>query len=288
MKAAVLVSYCPDNAVLERTLKSLLSQVDALYWVDNGSSSRLPEFPTADNLVFIGLDQNMGIATAQNLGIRAAIEDAAEFILLSDQDTFFPLDTLDDLIKTFQRWPNAAAVVPLFKDKNKKAADGFILENTCSFIPKNISGGDHKLFQAIASGKVLRVASLQQTGLMDESLFIDWVDLEWCWRARKHGFEVIGNASITIEHSLGDSAKDLGFREVNLRSPVRHYYITRNAFYLAFRSPYLSLPHRIVLLVRSLRYLIAFPLLSRPRGANISAVSKALYHGVTGKLGPRR
>ena len=26
-------------------------------------------------------------------------------------------------------------------------------------------------------------------GLMDESLFIDWVDFEWCWRAKSKGYK---------------------------------------------------------------------------------------------------
>ena len=287
LKAAVLISYFPDQEILNKTLNSLVRQVDRLFWVDNGTEEELPHETAGDNVVFIGLKNNIGIAAAQNIGINAAIRDGAEFVILSDQDTYFPNDCVDTLIKTFSRWPEAAAVVPQFRDKNKKTADGFILHNTSWFSSTQVSAGDHQLFQAIASGKVLRVSALGAVGLMDESLFIDWVDLEWCWRARDKGFSVVGNASVTIEHTLGDFAKDLGFREVNLRSSQRHYYITRNAFYLALRSPYLSLFHRVILFLRSLRYLLAFPIMARPRLSNLIAVCQAFYHGLSGNVGPR-
>lgn len=287
MRAAVLVSYFPDGDTLGRTIASLLEQVDRLYWIDNGTSLPLPSLPASEKLTCLRLEHNVGIAAAQNIGIKAATNDGASFVLLSDQDTYFPAKTLENLVDTFQRWPNAAAVVPLFKDTHKKKDDGFILSSTWFFSSRSVSDGEHKLFQAIASGKVLKVDALQKTGLMDESLFIDWVDLEWCWRARKRGFDVIGNAAVTIEHTLGDSAKDLGFREVNLRSPQRHYFITRNAFHLAFRSSSLSSARRFILFLRSLRYLVAFPLLGQQKIENFRAVSQAFYHALLGRMGPR-
>jgi rhamnosyltransferase len=133
LKAAVLVSYFPDQNILNKTLNSLVRQVDRLYWVDNGTGEDLPHETAGDNVVFIGLKNNIGIAAAQNIGIKVAIREGAEFVILSDQDTYFPSDCVDALVETFSRWPEAAAVVPQFRDKNKKTVDGFILYNTVWF-----------------------------------------------------------------------------------------------------------------------------------------------------------
>jgi len=52
---------------------------------------------------------------------------------------------------------------------------------------------------------------------MNEDLFIDWVDFEWCWRARKKGYKIIGNANVVITHQLGDAAVTIGRKDEEAR-----------------------------------------------------------------------
>lgn len=286
--AGILVSYEPEAQTLNGTFASLLPQLDHLFLVDNGSSSDpadLLDLKCEERLTIIRLDENLGIAAAQNVGIAAARELGAEFVVLSDQDTVYPKGAVSSLLDVFERWPKAAAVVPLFNDVNKLSSDGFILENSCLFSPTRVAGGEHSLLQAIASGKVIKISTLGDIGAMDEDLFIDWVDLEWCWRARHKGYQVIGSGDVEVKHSLGDASRNIGYREVNLRSPLRHYYITRNAFSLALRTPYLSIVMRYILCVRSLRYPFAFPILSPPRWRNLLAVTAGIKDALLGRLG---
>ena len=288
MIAGILVSYEPEATTLRGTVESLLPQVEHLFVVDNGSQIDpvdLLDLKGEEGLTIIRLGENLGIAAAQNVGIAAARDARADFVVLSDQDTVYPQGAISRLIKVFERWPKAAAVVPLFNDVNKSSSDGFILENSCLFSPTPVAGGEHRLLQAIASGKVIRLSTLEDIGTMDESLFIDWVDLEWCWRARHKGYQVIGSGDVEVKHSLGDTSRNIGYREVNLRSPLRHYYITRNAFSLALRTPYLSIVMRCVLFVRSLRYPFAFPILSPPRWRNVCAVTAGIVDALLGRLG---
>ena len=288
MIAGILVSYEPEATTLRGTVESLFPQVEHLFVVDNGSQIDpvdLLDLKGEEGLTIIRLDENLGIAAAQNVGIAAARDARADFVVLSDQDTVYPQGAISRLIKVFERWPKAAAVVPLFNDVNKSSSDGFILENSCLFSPTPVAGGEHRLLQAIASGKVIRLSTLEDIGTMDESLFIDWVDLEWCWRARHKGYQVIGSGDVEVKHSLGDTSRNIGYREVNLRSPLRHYYITRNAFSLALRTPYLSSVMRCVLFVRSLRYPFAFPILSPPRWRNVCAVTAGIVDALLGRLG---
>ena len=288
MIAGILVSYEPEATTLRGTVESLFPQVEHLFVVDNGSQIDpvdLLDLKGEEGLTIIRLDENLGIAAAQNVGIAAARDARADFVVLSDQDTVYPQGAISRLIKVFERWPKAAAVVPLFNDVNKSSSDGFILENSCLFSPTPVAGGEHRLLQAIASGKVIRLSTLEDIGTMDESLFIDWVDLEWCWRARHKGYQVIGSGDVEVNHSLGDTSRNIGYREVNLRSPLRHYYITRNAFSLALRTPYLSIVMRCILFVRSLRYPFAFPILSQPRWRNLCAVTAGIMDALLGRLG---
>ena len=288
MIAGILVSYEPEAQTLSSTFASLLPQLEHLFLVDNGSSidpADLLDLKSEERLTIIRLDENLGIAAAQNVGIAAAREMGADFVVLSDQDTVYPQGAISQLIDVFERWPKAAAVVPLFNDVNKSSSDGFILETSLFFSPTRLVGGEHSLLQAIASGKVVRLSAMEEIGAMDEDLFIDWVDLEWCWRARHNGYQVIGSGDVEITHTLGDSARSIGYRDVNLRSPVRHYYITRNGLSLALRTPYLTLLMRCILFVRSLRYPLAFPILSRPRWRNFCAVAAGITDALLGRLG---
>ena len=139
--------------------------------------------------------------------------------------------------------------------------------------------------KTLSSGFFYSREVIEKIGLKNEDLFIDLVDWEWCWRARKKGYKIIGNADVIIEHQLGDSSKDLGFREVNLRSPMRHYYITRNAFHLALRDKSLDILHRITLFFKSFRYIIGYPLLSKPHLTHLKYVMLGFWHGIVGKLG---
>lgn len=177
-------------------------------------------------------------------------------------------------------------MTPLFKDiVGNNENEGFISKGLIGFKKINPKNGLHEVFQTIASGKILNSKYLDDVGLMDENLFIDWVDLEWCWRAGKKGYKIIGNADVIITHQLGDEATNLGFREVNLRSPIRHYYITRNAFYLALNDKSLDLIHRITLFFKSFRYVVGFPILSKPHLKHLKYVLLGFWHGITGKLG---
>ncbi|MCT7630669.1 hypothetical protein N5U06_07925 [Aliarcobacter butzleri] len=216
---------------------------------------------------------------------KKALDNSTDFIMLSDQDTCYPENYIENMLKVFSYDKRLAAVAPKFIDSNKKSNDGFIKVYPIFFkqiFPRN---GIHEVMQVIASGKILNVKYLNDIGLMKEELFIDWVDLEWCWRARKKGYKILGNADVVINHQLGDNSKNLGFREVNLRSHIRHYYITRNTFYLALYSNNLDLLHRITLFFKSFRYIVGYPILAKPHLMNLKYVLLGFCHAITKKLG---
>ena len=283
---AVYVTYYPDIVLLQTSIAGIIPQVRKIYIVDNTPQTQ-PHLKTLKNkkIEIIYLKDNCGIAYAQNIGIKKALKNLADFIMLSDQDTCYPKNYLKQMLPLFSLYPTVAAVAPRFIDKNKIREDGFIKVAPVffrQFFPQN---GVHEVMQAIASGKILNAQYLAEIGLFNENLFIDWVDLEWCWRARKKGYKILANADVTIEHRLGHSAKSLGYREVNIRNPTRHYYNTRNAFYLALYCKDLDILHRLTLLLKSFRYLIGYPVLAKPHLLNLKLVFLGFYHGLVKKLG---
>ncbi|HFP9739483.1 TPA: glycosyltransferase family 2 protein, partial [Escherichia coli] len=66
--------------------------------------------------------------------------------------------------------------------------------------------------QIIASGKLINLEVLDQVGFMEDDLFIDGVDHEWCWRAGRLGYKIAIIENAIMKHRLGDARGNfLGF-----------------------------------------------------------------------------
>jgi len=286
----VLVTYNPNMDMLIKCIDSIRLQVRKIWIVDNNSTvsnimELLNEFHGSIEL--IKMSENEGIAHAQNIGIQKSIENNSDYILLCDQDTYFPSNYIEQMLPIFNSEPdNVAAVAPLFHDAvGKDKNEGFVTLSGFGYSRIFPDKGLYKINQAIASGLIIKSSTLNAIGLMDADLFIDWVDLEWCWRAIAKGYVILGNADVLIEHNLGDSSIAVGNKGINLRSPIRHYYITRNAFHLAWRCPYLDAWHRVVLICKGISYIGGFSILSKPRMMNLKMTLLGLYHSVIGRVG---
>ena len=284
----VIVTYKTEEDSLEKLLNSIKFQVDKVLIVDNtpNFTNGLEKFRD-EKTEAIYLNENTGIAYAQNFGIKKAIEEGADFIMLSDDDTLYPENYVNEMLKVFteKKEEKIAAVAPSFKNVLTGKKNSFVLKSTIGFRKICPSSGYYEIFQAIASGLILNAKYLKEIGLMNEKLFMDYVDLEWCWRAIKKGYKIIGNANVIIEHKLGDYSKTMSGKQIFLRNPLRHYYITRNNTYLALYDNNLDFAHRFILFLKSFTYLIGYPLLASPFFKNFQYCLLGFWHGVTKKMG---
>lgn len=286
---AVIVTYNPNIETLEECVASITGQVRKLWIIDNSSteksiSNNLIEF--YENIEVVTVGENKGIAFAQNIGIQNSLSNRSDYILLADQDSVFPKNYVDKMLSLFDMQSKVAAVSPLFHDTvGKNENEGFVVFSKLGFSRIFPKDGSHFISQTIASGLILNSALLENIGLMNTELFIDWVDYEWCWRAVHKGYKIVGNAEISIEHNLGDRAIQFAKKRINLREPIRHYYITRNACYLARKCSSISVWQRVILFGKSLMYIVGYSLLAVPRLKNLKMTLLGFYHGMIGRLG---
>jgi len=290
---AIVVCYFPKEEVLGKTLESLALQVNKIILSDNtpGGSEIAKKFQQKiSNLEVIPLLKNTGIAVAQNVGIKRAINEGADFVLLSDEDTVYPENYVKEMLKAYFSLldrEKVASIVPNYADINKEGKrQGFVIFKglfSRRIFPEK---GLHEITQAIASGTVIPTRVFKDTGLMYEDLFLDWVDLEWCWRVRGKGYKIIGNADAVIYHKIGDVGKKLGEQFYPVHSEIRHYYIIRNCVYLALRSSYINFLMRLNLLYKSIRNTIGYSILGTPHFRHLLFCLKGIFHGLIGRLGP--
>ncbi|MDP9751444.1 glycosyltransferase family 2 protein [Thermoanaerobacter pentosaceus] len=282
----VIVTYKPNLELLKQCIESLVYQCKKLHIIDNTPNGclELETFKNYGNVEIIYLKDNYGIAYTQNVGIKRALEENADYILLSDQDTVYPPDFVEKMLECFKE-EKVAAAGPLFIDTHTGKLQFFVKKGLLGFKRIYPKQGKHKVLQLIASGTIINAKYLPDIGLMMEALFIDWVDMEWCWRAIRKGYKIIGNADVIIEHCHGESSKKLLHKTVTLKNPVRHYYTVRNAIYLALNTNVLDLWHRILLFLKTSRNAFLFPILSKNRLKNLKYTLKGLFHGIIGRLG---
>jgi rhamnosyltransferase len=290
---AVIVTYNPDMAVLETLLDALLPQVGQAIILDNGSSADLaPWFEQArhGNLLLHKLGQNYGIAHAQNVGIKQFNASPDQFILLSDQDSKPAKNMVFELrkaaIELMASGKKVAAVGPCYMDIRQNnpppftRIEGFRAKRQ---FPEGLNSVV-KVDYLIASGCLIPVQALNSVGLMNAALFIDYVDIEWGLRGKELGLQSFGVFAAKMEHSLGDEHVNFIGRQVTLHSPLRHYYLVRNGFWL-YKQKGLPLNWKFVDGFRMLQRICFYTLFAKPRSRHFSMMMRGLFHGLKSRMG---
>jgi len=295
---SVTVAYQPDPDLLAQQLRALASQVSVIVVVDNGSSnaadwhSRVAEETGARVLPLPG---NLGIAAAQNTGIRYAREAGASHVLLMDHDSVPEAGMVDALltaeIQLLSQGAKVAALGPVCIDRRTGSLSGFVrLQEgrvgrvSCEQAIDGLVDADF----LIASGSLIPVAALDLVGLMNEGYFIDHVDTEWCLRARDKALRIVGVCAARLNHRLGDSVRRVWvgyWREVPLNSPIRNYYMFRNTVLMMRFAP-MSWVWRRSHLLRLLQYVVFSSIAVAPRWKRLGLMAKGVWHGLKGRSGP--
>ncbi|QUX94548.1 hypothetical protein C0J08_03585 [Marinomonas sp. CT5] len=290
--ACVIVTFNPESEYFKKVIDRIIKNQVFIYLVDNGSenidelSSILPS-----SVFLIDLADNVGIAKAQNIGIQQAFSSGAEYIWLSDQDTIYPSDyaaKMMDVIESLEATNTPfGAVGPSFIELNRNRVEAFVRFEYWGkrFQPEK---GLNSVAHLIASGMIFSKSAFELVGPKREDLFIDWVDLEWCWRANSKGLQVFGTGDVIIEHNLGDVMVKVASKQISIRSPFRHYFIIRNGLYLCLYSKNLPLGARLHYLILTLATSVMYPILAPTnKWQHLKVNVKALWHGLIGQLGPK-
>lgn len=288
---AVVVSYRSDPQRLARQFDRLLEQVSAIVWVDNASGDGLRTLASrwpADRLHTIWLGDNQGIGAAQNCGIERALALGATHVLLMDDDSLPAPEMVSRLLDALAAHPRAAAAGACHVDPRRETVrTPFSVVNggRLRWLPCSDAGQVWQVDHVIASGCLIPAPALQAVGSMREDFFIDWVDIEWCLRARARGWHIYGVCAALLEHTLGDKVVRVVGREIPWHAPWRHYYQARN-FVLMLRTSQLTGLAKYQMVLRQLRRFVIFSTLVPGRWHYCRMWVRGLMHGCQGRSGP--
>lgn len=280
---AVLVTYNPRIDALKLAIEHLLEQLDYVVICNNSSSNIELNSKDVHTLNF---NDNLGIAKAQTIGMDWAFSNGADFILQMDQDSKPTDGMVSSLLRCYNELRAKSINVGLVgiqmfdestsQPRHARLSKGKPVENTPYRIVR----------ETVSSGSLIPKSVYREVGGMDDDLFIDGVDLEYCWRLRAHGYEIIRNTSALLAHRLGDRQKKiLGFLTVNFHdNPVRHYYLSRNTIHLVVRS-YTPFNWKLSSVCKILFKLVMYPIFLNQGRERLRYMIRGLCAGFTGKYG---
>lgn len=281
----VLVMYNPQRELLTASLNSLTGQVDEIFLGDN--SGNILDFmeeilSSYSNVYYHSFNKNLGIAEAQNRGIAYFQEKEFDFIIFMDQDSLAPANLVSSLLADYNRLQEAGIAIggigprPFNRGEGKPYV-GAVKKG------KLILPGITEVGEIISSASLIPMGHFKQVGTMEARLFIDGVDHEWCWRAKKiGGWRFFISEKIQLSHQVGEGDRPFIFRKVAIPTPFRTYYQFRNYFRLVHRG-YVPFYWKIS---NGFKYSIKFfyyPVCVSPRMSYMKQILKGIYAGITGK-----
>lgn len=283
-----------------------LSELDypnySIVLVDNGSQDDSVtlvrrRFP---GVILIENRQNLGYSEGNNVGIRRALVERADYVLLLNNDTTVDPGFLRTLIKVAESDPAIGMVGPTMyyaQPSNMIWGAANYINWTEGTVIRQLMGqlddgsgtvlpGSPQEVDAIDTCALLvKREVVEKIGLMDGRYFINYDDVDWCVRARKAGYTLVYVPDARMWHKVSAS--------MGQASPATTYYMTRNALLFFWRhaqgtSRFLSVRH---ILARTIRTIGAWTLkpkyraFRRKRDANLFAI-RDFFLGRFGKMGP--
>lgn len=260
----IVVLYKPNEKNL-LNISSLAALFDYLIIVDNSENSNLDI--RISNTRYHAFNENKGLAYALNFGINLCLNNSkCEKIVFLDQDSIISSKVLNSLIfhldnSTFD------ILGPQIHNRGKKLLLSQDISLNNQIIPVN---------SVITSGTIFNKKIIKKIGFLDESLFIDYLDHEWCARARQRGISIGLVSDTEMEHSIGEyDIKIFGKHYFVHTSMLRRFYIIRNNLIFLDRE-YVTRHQRKKHLKKLFRNIFLFLLTDKKPFNSLPLIIKAL------------
>jgi GT2 family glycosyltransferase len=230
---SIIIVNKDTRELLSDCLQSVFRTAGALQleiWVvDNASTDQSVDmlrtsFPQVNIIVN---STNRGFAKANNQAI--SLSHGRYFLLLNSDTAVLP-DTLQTLVKSFNEESGAGVIGPQLLN-----ADGSIQPSAGSFPslwseflfqsflfkiwPSSFPYG-HKVHPVqtrayntirqvdwvTGAALAIRASVVEQIGALDEAIFMYGEDLDWCWRVKHTGLQVVYTPQAKVIHYIGVSS----------------------------------------------------------------------------------
>jgi len=282
---SVIVTY-KIGRDFSKCFKSIQNQVEEVIVVDNGGDKEtifvLNTFEkTYDNLKVFYNGENLGIAAALNIGVEYAIEKGYTWILTLDHDSEAIPHMVEKLLITYETLSNKGV-----------GEIGIMAANS---VDKNINGkqlfdtsGEVKeVEKTISSGSLIKSCVFEKVGFFNESLFMYYVDDDFCLRCRNNNWRIFVCCSAMLLHKEGDKEARRFLWKHCIYDNYDYcamYYILRNTVYM-LSNYYRYRKYCYYTIRRVCIDTIKIVLFGKDRIRLIYFMTKGLLDGIRGRYG---
>lgn len=206
--------------------------------VDNGSTddSVATIRATYPRVTLIETGENLGYVGGNNVGLEYARAMGADYALLLNNDTEVAPDFLRLLVEAAEADPAIGIVGPTIYYFDRPnviwSAGGDIDWRRGRTRMIGLDEVDQGQFGhtvrpvdfVTGCALLIKVAVVEQVGMLDPRFFAYYEEAEWCVRASRAGFKILHVPQAKIWHKISPDAREA--------SPQVHYYMTRNRLLL--------------------------------------------------------
>lgn len=244
--------------------------------VDNGSEgndAQVLKEKFGDYIQLIQNDKNYGFGEGFNTGIRYVLANSQpKYILIVNNDVVVDPNFLDELVRVAEGDERIGIVGPkiyYYDYEGRKdiiwSAGGKIRQWALK-IHRQIGENDEDLpkYQYVTSvdwitGAVLMFKSrvTEKVGLLNPWYFVGHEEIEYCLKARKHGFKIVYVPTAKAWHKVGVSARKL---HITYADPSSYYYLIKQSFPL-----YVYIYHLLLLPALLFRWALLYLIRHRDR-----------------------
>jgi GT2 family glycosyltransferase len=245
MKIGLVTVTYNSESVLADFLQSVKNQTYnnyCLYVVDNDSKDKTKKLLQAEaNIQRINNEDNLGVAYANNQGVKLALKDGCDFVLLVNNDTVFEKELLNKLLGTYNKLGHSI-IVPKMKYFDSKLiwfAGGFF-NTKKAFLNYHRGQGekDEGLYKdglidyAPICCALIHKSVFDDIGFFDEKFFVYFDDADFFFRVKKNKkHKVFYINDVDFHHKIGSLSKSREKRDKNKYSPFFIQQMTKNHVY---------------------------------------------------------
>lgn len=204
--------------------------------VDNGSIDGSVAAIRAQysDVTLIANETNLGLAVANNQGIRCALDMGSDYVVLLNNDTIVAPDMLTQLVAVAEKDATVGFAGPtmFYYDQPQTiwcTAGRVDWSNGGSFLVRNnmnISILDGLAIEEVefipACAVLIRTSVFEAIGLIDERFFIYFDETDFTQRASRAGWRSVYVPQATMWHKVSATMGSV--------SPTTDYYMSRNRF----------------------------------------------------------
>ncbi len=210
--------YSLSSAKLENTTTLVIDNAS----IDGSVNEIKKTFPKVS---IIENETNLGYAEGNNVGIKFAYDQGADYILLLNNDIKVDPYFLEELLCLASKKPKGgifgSAIYRYDNPDKLEHLGGFYNPSTCEFVSNKKNLKSPKKVDYVCGCTILiKRDVIEKVGFFEPKFFLMWEEADLCTRAIREGFEIWAQPTSKIWHKISASFED--------GKPQLHYFWWRN------------------------------------------------------------